>query len=196
LFRVDCSTPLRGARSGEADAVPLKVRALAPARFFCSPKTAENRPDLGRADPKTPGPNSRPYWPGGVAWTRGGVASRSVATYKLLSGFVIRQRPRFGSRAVVPSPRLSARRCPRTRPLWRVIRHDGQMPRPRRGGRPRPSEGHAQARRELQRRQPRGFVKVDLRPSVKGFVFPCPLTPSGRRASNCAVFDVPEAGEP
>jgi hypothetical protein len=30
--------------------------------------------------------------PGGVAWTRGGVASRSVATYNPLSGFVIRQR--------------------------------------------------------------------------------------------------------
>jgi hypothetical protein len=30
-----------------------------------------------------------------------------------LSGFVIRQRPRVGSRAVIPGPRLSARRCPR-----------------------------------------------------------------------------------
>ena len=33
-----------------------------------------------------------------------------------VSGFVIRQRPLFGSRAVIPSPRVSARRCPRTRP--------------------------------------------------------------------------------
>ena len=41
-------------------------------RAQCGPrlawsKTAENRRDVGRADLKTPGLNSRPYWPGGVA---------------------------------------------------------------------------------------------------------------------------------
>ena len=37
--------------------------------LICGPKTktAENGRDVGRADPKTPGLNSRPYWPGGVA---------------------------------------------------------------------------------------------------------------------------------
>jgi hypothetical protein len=57
-------------------------------RAQCGPrlawsKTAENRRDVGRADPKTPGLNSRPYRPGGRRMTRGGVASRSVAACKL-----------------------------------------------------------------------------------------------------------------
>ena len=45
--------------------VNLPIRKCGPRLAHLPPKTAENRRDLGRADPKTPGPNSRPYWPGG-----------------------------------------------------------------------------------------------------------------------------------
>jgi hypothetical protein len=59
-------------------------RCSRPARLnLRPPKTAENMRDVGRADPKTPGLNSRPYWPGGRRLTRGGVASRSVAACRL-----------------------------------------------------------------------------------------------------------------
>ena len=47
--------------------------------------------------------------------TRGGVRVSVRRSVHALSGFVIRQRPRVGSRAVITSPRLSARSCPRTR---------------------------------------------------------------------------------
>jgi hypothetical protein len=49
--------------------------------------------------------------------TRGGGRVFVCRSVQAVSGFVIRQRPRFGSRAVIPSPRLSARCCPRKR-LW------------------------------------------------------------------------------
>ena len=36
---------------------------------------------------------------------------------------------------------------PEDAPLWPVIRQGGQVPHPRRGGRPRPSAGHARTGR-------------------------------------------------
>jgi hypothetical protein len=42
---------------------------------------------------------------------------------------------------------------PEDAPLWPVHRRDGQLPHPHRGGRPRPSHGNVEARRELFGRQ-------------------------------------------
>jgi hypothetical protein len=61
-----------------------------------------------------------------------------------LSGFVIRQRPRVGSRAVIPSPRHQLDATDDA-VLWPLQRQDGEMLHPHRGGRPEPSKGHAQA---------------------------------------------------
>ena len=95
--------------------------------YLRPPKTAENRRDVGRADLKTPGLNSRPYWPGAsLDAGRSRVSLRR--SVQAVSGFVIRQRPRASSRAVIPSPRLSARRCLRTRPCGRCV--IGTMPHP------------------------------------------------------------------
>jgi hypothetical protein len=86
--------------------------------------------------------------------TRGGGRVSLRRSMQALSGLVIRQRPRLGSRAVIPSPRSSARRCARTRPCGpcSVSTH--------RGVRPRPSEGHAQAQRELRQRDPAAGGRV------------------------------------
>ncbi len=70
--------------------------------------------DLERSNLKTPGLNSRPNWPG-ASHGAGRIRVSVRRSVQALSGFVIRQRPRVGSRAVIPSPRLSALRCPRTR---------------------------------------------------------------------------------
>ena len=127
--------------------------ARLPPRSFCSTETTENRRDVGRADPKTPGLNSGPYWPGGGAAHDAGRSRVSVGrSVQAVSGFAICQRPRGGSRAVIPSPRLSARRCPMTRLCGRSIVGAAKLPHPRRGGRPRPSEGHVDAPKIL--RQP------------------------------------------
>jgi hypothetical protein len=47
--------------------------------------------------------------------TRGGGRVSVGRSVQAVSGFAIRQRPRVGSRAVIPSTRLSARSCPMTR---------------------------------------------------------------------------------
>jgi hypothetical protein len=88
---------------------------VATARLNLRTKTAENRRDVGRTDPKAPGLNSRPYWPGGASHDAGRSRVSVRRSLQAVSGFVIRQRPRFSSRAVIPSPRLSDRRCPRAR---------------------------------------------------------------------------------
>jgi hypothetical protein len=43
---------------------------------------------------------------------------------------------------------------PQDAPLWPAERQGERLSHPCRGGRPRPSDGHAEARRELLRRQP------------------------------------------
>ena len=49
-------------------------------------KTAERRRDVGRMDPKAPGLNSRPYWPGERRMTRGGVRVSVRRSLQAVSG--------------------------------------------------------------------------------------------------------------
>ena len=98
-----------------ARAMRAEAGVVATARLNLRPKTAENRRDVGRTDPKAPGLNSRPYWPGEASHDAGRSRVSVRRSVQAVSGFVIRQRPRFSSRAVIPSPRLSDRRCPRAR---------------------------------------------------------------------------------
>ena len=51
---------------------------------------------------------------------------------------------------------------PEDAPLWPLQRQGGPTPVHVEAAVLDPSEGHAQARRELQRRQPRGFVKLGM----------------------------------
>jgi hypothetical protein len=61
---------LAGLSALETHCAGVRARAQCGPRLAWS-KTAENRRDVGRADPKTPGLNSRLYWPGGGGEWRG-----------------------------------------------------------------------------------------------------------------------------
>jgi hypothetical protein len=91
------ANPAGGVSSNIPSITPKHLGCL-----FCATKTAENRRDVRRADPKTPGLNSRPYWPGGRRMGAGRSRVSVRRAVQVLSGLVIRQRTRVGSSAVIP----------------------------------------------------------------------------------------------
>jgi hypothetical protein len=58
--------------------------------------------------------------------TRGGGRVSLRRSVQAVSGFVIRQRPRVGSRAVIPMPSLICSPLSEDAPLWPLQREDGQ----------------------------------------------------------------------
>jgi hypothetical protein len=58
--------------------------------------------------------------------TRGGGRVSLRRSVQAVSGFVIRQRPRVGSRAVIPMPSLICSPLSEDAPLWPLQRQDGQ----------------------------------------------------------------------
>jgi hypothetical protein len=90
---------LTGLSALETHCAGVRARAQCGPRLACSPrpdlfratKTAENRRDVGRADPKTPGLNSTPYWPGGASHDVGRTRVAVRRSVQAVSGFVTRQ---------------------------------------------------------------------------------------------------------
>ena len=82
---------------------------------------------MGASGPKTPGLKFSAMLAGGRTHDAGRSCVSVRRSVQAVRGFVICQRPRVGSRAVIPSPRLSARLWPKTC-LWAVLRQVGQLP--------------------------------------------------------------------